>query len=369
MTLSPRALQVLRAVHERPGSSRTEVARDVGIGSGAAADVVAGLVAGELLAERPAARTGVRGRPTTLLGPHEHGPVVLAAALMHETWRLQVVELGGAVVAEVDAEHVGAPSAEVVTAMARAATRLRRRFPQRVRAIGTSAPGTIDDTILVHASNPAWREVDLRGIWPRAGVFVVGNDATLAGAAESARGAAVGARVALHVRVEAGIGGSVVDHGHVLTGAHGLGGEFGHMPLGDPTVPCGCGAFGCWGTTVDGGALARLLGEPEPSDPAAYLRRMIAAGRHGASIERVAVALGRGVAGLVNAVDPDIVTLGGSGVDLLRAAPNRLEATYRAGLMQVRRPGAPPLLAAALGDDGPLVGAAEMAWTAVWDSL
>jgi predicted NBD/HSP70 family sugar kinase len=83
----------------------------------------------------------------------------------------------------------------------------------------------------------------------------------------------------------------------------------------------------------------------------------------------VATALGRGIAGLVNGLDADLVTLGGLGVDLLTAAPEQLMVAYRAGLMGFRRAAPPPVLPALLGDDGPIAGAAEEAWTALLTRL
>ena len=135
----------------------------------------------------------------------------------------------------------------------------------------------------------------------------------------------------------------MVDHGRLLKGAHGAGGEFGHMPFGDPAVTCPCGASGCWGTAVDGTALARLLDHPAPRDPVSYARRVIHdPGRaEQAAVRTVAAALGRGIAGLVNGLDADLVTLGSLGADLLAAAPDELNTAYRAGLMTVRRE-APP---------------------------
>ena len=200
---------------------------------------------------------------------------------------------------------------------------------------------------------------------------MAGNDATLAAAAESSRGAAAGATVALHLRIEGGLGGAVVDHGRVMAGASGAGGEFGHMPFGDPAVACGCGAPGCWGTAVDGPALARLLGHPEPPDPVSYARRVIAARTEPerAAVRTVAAALGRGTAGLVNGLDADLVTLGGVAADLLAAVPTEIHEAYRAGLMSVRRAAPPPILPAALADDGPIAGAAEEAWSSLLTTL
>jgi predicted NBD/HSP70 family sugar kinase len=177
--------------------------------------------------------------------------------------------------------------------------------------------------------------------------------------------------MALHLRVDAGLGGAVVDAGRLVPGARGAAGEFGHLPMGDQAVRCPCGARGCWGTAVDGGALARLLGEPEPPDPVTYARHVLARRDEAArmAVAAAAGALGRGIAGLVNALDPDVVTLGGLGADLLIAAPDELHAACRVGLMRFRRATPPPVVAARLGEEGPVTGAAERVWDRWWGSL
>jgi predicted NBD/HSP70 family sugar kinase len=296
--------------------------------------------------------------------------LVLAAEITHEGWRIDVVELGGNILTSVTGRHSGEGWPEVADRLTGTIDKLRIPYGERLRAVGLSVPGTVSPDHRLDASGLAWHDVDLTTIWP-GGVFVAGNDATLAASAESSRGAAVGAAVALHLRVEAGLGGAVVDHGKVLVGARGAGGEFGHMPFGDPAVPCPCGASGCWGTAVDGTALARLLGHPEPRDPVSYARRVIAgtAEPERAAVRTVAAALGRGMAGLVNALDADLVTLGGVGADLLAAAPAEIDAAYRAGLMSVRRADPPPVLPAALGNDGPRAGAGEEAWSRLLTQL
>ena len=87
-------------------------------------------------------------------------------------------------------------------------------------------------------------------------------------------------------------------------------------------------------------------------------------GRPGAlaALGQVARSLGRGTAGLVNALDPHVVTVGGLGRDLLNVAGEAAGQAYLAGLMSFRTP-APPVVPARLGDEAPLVGAAEEAFS------
>jgi predicted NBD/HSP70 family sugar kinase len=368
-----RGVALLEAVHAHPGLTRAEAGRLLGIGTGAATGLVAGLVRDELLAEEPAAPTGARGRPTRRLTPHPHGPLILAAMITQELWRLDVVELGGRSILSTSQAHEGR-AAEVLGALAAAVRRARRRFPRRVRGLGVSVPGTIPAGGLLDAVGLGWRSLDLRTLWPGAPVFEAGNDATLAALAESRRGAGVDAALAVHLRIDNGLGGAVVDRGRTLAGARGVAGEFGHMPFGDPATTCPCGAAGCWGTAVDGGALARILGEPIPRDPVTRGRAILSRAGQGepaalAAARTVAAALGRGIAGLVNGLDPDVVTLGGFAADLFELTPGPLHTAYRAGLMDFRRATPTPVLAAALGETGPLVGAAEQAWSGLWRQL
>jgi predicted NBD/HSP70 family sugar kinase len=368
--VTTRSTELLRIAHARPGVTRAEAAKLVGVGTGAATEIVGRLSQASLLAEAPAAPSGSRGRPTTLLVPHPAGPLVLAAAITHEAWRIDVVELGGTALTSVGAPHAGGGWDAVAAAVTAAIASLRLGYGDRLRAMGLSVPGTVSPDLRLDASSLGWHDVDLTILWPGP-VLVAGNDASLAAAAESTRGAAVGATVALHLRIEGGLGGAVVDQGRVLRGARGAGGEFGHMPFGDPSVVCPCGARGCWGTAVDGTAMARLLDRPAPPDPVTYARRLIASSSPAErdAVHRVAAALGRGIAGLVNGLDADLVTLGGIGVDLLAAAPDEIDAAYRSGLMKVHRSAPPPVRPAALGDDGPLAGAGEEAWSRLLPQL
>ena len=368
--MTGRGMALLRVVHDRPGLTRADAARAIGIGTGAATEEVSRLVEAELLAEEQAAPTGARGRPTRALVPHPAGPLVLAVAIAHESWRLAAVELGGRVVESVEAAHAAGPAAPVLAAVAEAVDALRERYGSRIRGLGVSVPGTVIDGRRVDAVALGWRAVDLRDAFPAAGRLFVGNDATLAAVAEARRGAARHAALAVHLHIDAGLGGAIVDHGRVVAGARGIAGEFGHMPFGDPAVLCPCGAHGCWGTSLDGTAMARLLGAAPPSEPVRYAREVIGravAGDPSAvrAVAEVATVLGRGMAGLANGLDPDLFTIGGLGPEIRAAAAEPLRAAYLAGLMRVRRERPPSVESAGLGASGPMVGAAEL----VWDDL
>jgi predicted NBD/HSP70 family sugar kinase len=198
-------------------------------------------------------------------------------------------------------------------------------------------PGTVSEGHLIQAPGLGWSDVDIAGaLTPPCSLGVlVDNDATFSAIGEARRGASRNERSVVHVYMDNGIGGALLEDGRVIGGAQGIAGEFGHMPFGSPDAECRCGAFGCWNTAV------------EDITPAA------------------ATALGRGAAALVNGFDPAIVCLGGLAVDLRAIAPDKVDAAYRRGLMSGRLPAPPPIVDGQLGERGPLVGAAEHGFDAL----
>ncbi len=146
----------------------------------------------------------------------------------------------------------------------------------------------------------------------------VENDANCFALSESADGAAAGYGVVFGVILGTGCGGGIVMHGRVHRGPHGVAGEWGHIPLPWPRadefpgVECWCGLHGCLERYVCGPALAADCDGPTASD-ASDLPARAAAGdaRAQAALDRHADRLTRGLALVINVLDPDAIVLGG----------------------------------------------------------
>jgi fructokinase len=133
-----------------------------------------------------------------------------------------------------------------------------------------------------------------------------------------------------------GCGGGIVVQGEVLTGRHAIAGEWGHSPLPwpeddeRPGPACYCGRKGCLETWVSGPGLAadhrRVTGESlEAVEIAARAESGERAARQ--SLERHVRRLARGLATVINLLDPDVIVLGGglSNIELLyRLLPAQL---------------------------------------------
>jgi fructokinase len=146
----------------------------------------------------------------------------------------------------------------------------------------------------------------------------VENDANCFALSEAVDGAGAGHRVVFGVILGTGCGGGIVVDGVVHRGPHGVAGEWGHNPLPWPLaaeVPghhCWCGLWNCLETWVAGPALAQDCDGPGARD-ASGLPARAAAGDVAAreALARHADRLARGLAQVINLLDPDVIVLGG----------------------------------------------------------
>ncbi|HEV7936240.1 MAG TPA: ROK family protein [Actinomadura sp.] len=393
-------LRVLRAVHDG-GARRTRsgLTQDLGLSRGTATVLVAELADGRLVREEPAPQRA-RGRPTRVPGPHPDGPLALAVDLREDSWTIAVAGLGGRPAPRETRPHPAGPPETVLSDLAEAVREHVRALGSRVVGVGVAVPGPVRDGRLLDVPHLGWRDVEATALLtmrpqgqrpltrppaarPREQLqdhgggeeeppppVLLDNDATLAGLAEARRGALRGVDVGLHLHVDFDVGGTLILGGRPLRGAHGTGGEFGHMPLTGGTGTCACGATGCWSLDVGANALLRLTGgEVTPGEGREEAQRIIAAavagdGRASAALTATAHALGQGVSSLVNAHDPQVVTFSGMGADLRTHANETIRGAYLQGLMMFRRDHPPELVASALGTEGILIGATELVFDA-----
>jgi predicted NBD/HSP70 family sugar kinase len=230
------------------------------------------------------------------------------------------------------------------------------------------------DDVVAMAPNMGWREVPLGDLLAQAlGTHLrvmVANEADLGALAEQRRGAGAGVHDMLFISGEVGVGGGLIVDGRPMTGATGYGGEIGHMPLNPAGGACGCGSFGCWELEVGEQALLALAGHPVDGGRS-EVDRVLNDARNGdeqalAAFDQVGTWLGRGVAGLVNVLNPELVVLGGL---FQRVYPFVEPAMRREVRRLTLRPSAAVITmrSSLLGVDAPLLGAAELAFERLLD--
>jgi len=257
--------------------------------------------------------------------------------------------------------------------------------PEAVAAVGIGAAGFVaaDRATVVFAPHLSWRHEPLQdALQKRVAVPIyVDNDANAAVWAEWKFGAAQGETHVMMITLGTGIGGGILINGQVQRGRFGIAGEFGHMQVVPGGHRCECGNRGCWEQYASGNALVRearslfSANSPIASDLLDRVEGVVGnltgplitqAARDGDPTARELLAeignrLGVGIANLAAAFDPGMFVIGGgvsSAGDLLLAPARETFKRQLAG--RGYRPEA-CIVAAYLGNDAGLIGAADLA--------
>lgn len=203
----------------------------------------------------------------------------------------------------------------------------------RLLGLAVGVPGLVDQEtgMLLFAPNLGLRDVPLRAILEEEFncLVFVENEASLAALGEHYFGAAQGCDEVLYISAGIGVGGGLIHNGHVYRGTSGVAGEVGHMVFNPGGEPCNCGSRGCWETEVSQRALFRRIeqalagGRPSLAFElcGGDLKRLsiplvVQAAQAGdpvclEALEKTGRLLGQGAASLVNALNPELVILGG----------------------------------------------------------
>jgi fructokinase len=184
-------------------------------------------------------------------------------------------------------------------------------------SVGVGIPGALSlVTGLVKNANSTWLigkplQQDLEQAIERK--VRLENDANCFALSEAVDGAGKGAPVVFGVILGTGVGGGIVAHGKLLTGANAIAGEWGHNPLPAPTAndlplpACYCGRAGCIETYLSGPGLTRDYQRAT----GATLRPEEIVSLGDQALERYEERLARSLASVINILDPDVIVLGG----------------------------------------------------------
>jgi len=363
---------LLGVIRERTGVTRVELSRMTGLSRSATAEAVQDLLSHGLVAERRTDPAAGRGRPSTLLFPNAPDGFVGAIDFGHSHVFAAVAETSGRILAEhcqsIDVDHRATDALDTAAGLLARGLDEAGLAASDLSSVAAGIPCPLDGSTGVVRSptilaawvdlNPA-RELEAR-VGRRVGVD---NDANMGARGEQRFGAARGCRNFIYVKASHGIGAGLVLNGETYRGTLGIAGEIGHTQLPEVATLCRCGNRGCLETVVSITEVRRQLAlvrspssdRDEASladlgrDPAAS-RVIVAAGR----------TLGRVLADMCNALNPDAIIVGGE----LSAAGEPLLAGIRESIDRYAQPAAADAVrihAAELGLRAELMGAVATA--------
>lgn len=218
--------------------------------------------------------------------------------------------------------------------------------PEQLVGIGVGINGIVDyeEGVSLFAPHYQWRNVDLAG--PISSHFAVPvhleNDALTLTIAEQLFGAGCDVDHFVTVAIGYGIGAGIVANGQIYRGSSGGAGEFGHIVLQENGPPCRCGRRGCLESLASVPAIFRQIEDALTAGEASVLsgtkpltlEAVTAAADASDSVAKQAVAeagqwLGRGMAILVNVLNPQLFVINGEAVCLGDHLLKPMEAAIR----------------------------------------
>jgi glucokinase len=246
-----------------------------------------------------------------------------------------------------DADHHD----ELITAIIELARRVMAEGPVEVVGVGCAGPMSRGGEEVSPLNIPEWHGFPLRRRLREAlglDVFVDGDARALA-LAEGAFGAARTESSYLSMVVSTGVGGGLVIDGELLDGDSGNAGHIGHLNVVPNGSLCSCGAFGCLEAEASGWAIEARTGVA-PADVDVATRT------------RTAELVGRAVGTLASVLDFNHCYVAGSVA--LGYGDEFFDVANKSARSMARLPYSEHLeiVRSELGADGPLLGAALVAW-------
>ncbi len=361
---------ILHAIHRHQPVSRADLARLTGL-QPSTVSVIIGLLIDEgwvlpgTLGRLPRGR-----RPTFVTLNDKH--VTLAIDLRPGNASLAVIDINGKILSR-ESVALGAQSSskaevkEAIQKIATAARTLRDSFSEREFAgVGVSVSGRVNQKThkVIFSPNVPWTQIDLHAELQQVleSEIEVENAANACLFAERWFGEFGEASNMIVVGVSDGIGTGLLVDGRLVRGRGDMAGEFGHMPLEESEVVCGCGNKGCWETFASNRAGLRYYRELAPESTVGSFRELLELAMGGdlralRSIDKMMMYLARGITILAAGLAPEVVIVVGDCTALWPRIHPILESQL---IAKAFMPNTPRIVAATEGDVARLRGAAAL---------
>lgn len=307
---------LLQLIHTRQPISRAELARLSGLQRSTVSQISEQLIDEGWIREGATARLPRGRRPTMLILNNDL--VVFAVDLRPERVTVAAVDLSGRLLSQTILPLSSDPG-KTIASILQCVKRMREASPAKwFGGIGVSVPGRVDPATqrLIFAPNLKWPEVDLKAAMEReTGLPVeLENAANACLTAELWLGDLDGVKNAVLITVSEGLGSGILAGGQIISGEHGMAGEFGHISL-DPTGPrCGCGQNGCWEIFASCNAALRYYREAVPGHVSFHeLLNLAGEGDVNAkeALRKQAAYIGKGMRMITAALSPELILIAG----------------------------------------------------------
>lgn len=328
-------------------TSRTEIAKGLGLSPATVTQVTKDLIARGLVEELESVPSK-GGRPARLLGLVTDAGVALGAKVTADHVAVVTVELDGTVRSSVELDY-DPGAGDAIERLGQILAKQVAELDDRLLGVGVGVPGSVDSQAsgIVDAPTLGWSSLPVGSVL-RAAIgtpVLVDNDVNTLAAAERLYGIGRDHSSYLVVTIGRGIGCGIVVDGGIYRGANGGAGEIGHIPVWSPDTeqpPCTCGSTGCLEAYIGAAGIARTARARKVIGPRGNLATLLRAATTGDAQAQQLFAeaggmLGRALAGVIHTVDPEVVVLMGEGVDGWEFWQTGFEPSFRRSLLPARK--------------------------------
>ncbi len=310
---------VLNAIRENPHLSRVEISRITGLSPSSVTFIVKRLSKDKLIREQKVNGSAPQvGRPPTILRLQPSARYAVAVDISPTGSRVALADWTGHILEMQRVDWGTDPETLLRTLHGAVRNFVSSKPGHRILGVGVSVPGTWDDKTrtVTSAVNLGWKDVAVAPLLEKG--FDVpmyfDNNANLSALGERWF-RSQGARPLenfVFVTLGGGIGTGIIVAGHIVHGAFGRAGEFGHMTVFPDGRRCLCGNLGCWEEYASDRALVRIY--QEKTDRKLQLHAVIERAQRGeaAAIESLLEAgrhLALGLANLVIGLNPEAIVV------------------------------------------------------------
>ncbi len=328
----------LREIALKPGISRIEMARRLGLSFMAVSRIVRELEDAGLLLSIDAgssSETPARGRPAGSLHLRPDGAYVVGMSISAYSQEVVLVDLAGEPVLRRDArfDDISAGPATVAQACTAIRALIDESGVPRDRVVGAafSVAANVDaeQGTVLPGGYLGWQGFDLRAQAEQSlSMGITVNrvaDALLR--AESFNGCARHSRAPVLIHCATTLGASFIANGSLASGADFLSGRIGHFPIRATRLVCSCGQSDCLNCSASGWSILHRLGaidhpayQPAHIEAYSRLTREIAQGllpghessaRHARVMREAGLAMAKALRYVELTLNPDLLVLGG----------------------------------------------------------
>lgn len=307
---------VLNAIRQNPQLSRVEISRITGLSPSSITFIVKRLAKEKLVREEKVNGPAQVGRPPTILRLSPSARVVVAVDITPNGSRVALADWTGHIMESQSVPWEADPESMLRTIHGVIRSFVSAKPSHRLLGVGVSVPGIWDASArtVTSAVSLGWKDVAVAPLLEK-GLDVpmfFDNNANL-GALGERWFRSQGAKPLenfVFVTLGGGIGTGIIVSGHVLHGAFGRAGEFGHMAVFPDGLKCLCGNQGCWEEYASDRALCRMYQERTErrlTSHAIVDRALRGEALAIEAVEEAAAHLALGVANLVMGLNPEAV--------------------------------------------------------------